>query len=139
MRWVSLFFLLFIAVLLESTVVSMPLVFIILLCGAVVFASPAIFFWAFFTGIVLDAMMLQILGARSLFLLLVLTVAFLYQRKFEIQRLRFILIFSFLGSLLYGWIFEYDYVLMQAIIASVVAGGLFFVMQQVVHSKKGNL
>lgn len=129
MRGLFLFFLLFSAILLESTIVSIPITFAVLFCYAVVFTDLAIFAYAFFGGIILDALLLHVLGGRSIFFLVLLTVAFLYQRKFEIQRVRFVLVFSFLGSLLYGWIFGYDYVLIQSVISSLIAGGLFLIMQ----------
>lgn len=138
MRWFSLFLLLFIAVLLESTVVMLPITFIILLCQMVVFTNSAILIWAFFTGIILDASLLHILGARSLFFLILLAIIFLYQRKFEIQRFWFVFIFSFFGSLFYGWLFEYSFIFPPALVSAVLSICVFSVMQ-VKFFRKNNL
>lgn len=136
MKWFFLLLLLFIAIILEATITTVPLVFIILFCFAVVFHLSAIFLWSFLCGIVLDVVTFSPVGTRSLFFLLLLCLTFLYQRKFEIQSFPFVLIFSFLGSLLYGWILRFDYFFAQAIVAALIAVGLFFIMQKGVRQNK---
>lgn len=90
----------------------------------------AILIWSFLCGLVLDTLTFQALGGRSVFFLLALVAAFLYRRKFEIKNPAFILVFGFLGSLLYAWIFGYDTMFPGAFINAVIGLGLFFIISK---------
>src|SRR5258708_5097713 len=129
MKWIFLFILRCIALLLEVTITTLPLVLIILLCAAVLYTSTSIFLWVFFSGLLLDFLLLRTIGQSSLFVLIFLAMAFLYERKFEIQSISFIVLFSFLGSFLYVWIFGYGYVFLEAIICELIGVCLFLLMQ----------
>src|SRR5579859_116016 len=100
-----LFFLLIIATFLEGTVTTLPLVLICLLCLTIFFRNLYLFIAAFFVGILLDAFALRELGETSIFFLLLIFLILLYQRKYEINSYPFVLIASFVGSLLYLLLF----------------------------------
>ncbi len=127
MKWFSLFLLLFVAILLESTITNLPIVLVVLLCSAVILRNPGVFLWGFFSGIMLDALKLQTIGESSLFFLLFLLTAFLYDRKFEVQSVPFVLLFSFLGSVLYMWIFGNNYIFVHSVVNAMIAVGVFLV------------
>ncbi|HSW87745.1 MAG TPA: hypothetical protein VLG12_01135 [Candidatus Saccharimonadales bacterium] len=127
MKWFPLLLLLFIAVLFESTITNLPLVLIVLFCAAVVLRNSTIFLWSFFSGIFLDALKLAIIGESSLFFLLFLTAAFLYERKFETQSMPFVLLFSFFGSVFYLWILGNNYIFPQAVLSMMIAFGIFWI------------
>lgn len=125
MKWFILFLLLFLALLLESTITSLPLVLIILFCAAVVWRNSAIFLWGFVTGLVLDSLLLQPLGKSSIFFIIFLTAAFLYERKFEVQSIPFVGIFSFVGSFIYLWIYGYKGIIWEAMVSASITILLF--------------
>lgn len=96
-------FSLLISILLESTIVTLPLVFLIILFAAVVLKNNDVFVLAFFSGIFLDFLTLGTIGLSSLYFIAVVMLIFLYQKKFEIESLNFVTITALLGSL--GYLF----------------------------------
>lgn len=126
--------LIFLVAILSLFVASWPIVFILLTFLAFV-SKTWIFFLAFFMGIILDLMLFRFLGATSLFLTTFLFLIFLYEKKFEIYTLPFVLIVSFVGSALYLMIFGYNYVLQQAIVSSLIAVLLFAFCKNLQHKK----
>lgn len=126
--------LIFLVAILSLVVASWPIVFILLTFLAFV-SKTWIFFLAFFMGIILDLMLFRFLGATSLFLTTFLFLIFLYEKKFEIYTLPFVLIVSFVGSALYLMIFGYNYVLQQAIVSSLTAVLLFAFCKNLRHKK----
>lgn len=110
---------------LEGTISSIPLVLLFLLVLYVLFKKSWVFFVAFGTGIVLDILYLQSLGATSLFFIFFLLVIVLYEKKFEITTIPFVLYASFLGSGLFLWVFGYEHVFLQALFSSVLGVVLF--------------
>lgn len=126
MKWVIVFLLLFAAILFESTITTLPIVLLVLLCCAVVLRSSAMLIWSFFAGIFLDALKLQSIGGSSLFFLLFLAAAFLYERKFEVQSIPFVLIFSFFGSLFYLLVFGSNAAFFQALQSAVLTAAFFW-------------
>ena len=128
MKWLIFFLLLFIAILLESTISTLPLVFIVLLCGAVVYKETEILIAAVIAGVVLDMLLFRIAGVTSIFFLVALLLAFLYEKKFEIKSLPFITVFSFVGSMIYCLIFVRNMIFLQAVISCVLVICLFMVL-----------
>lgn len=126
--------LIFLVAFLSLVVASWPIVFILLTFLAFV-SKTWIFFLAFFMGIILDLMLFRFLGATSLFLTTFLFLIFLYEKKFEIHTLPFVLIVSFVGSALYLMIFGYNYVLQQALVSSLIAVLLFAFCKNLRHKK----
>ena len=129
MRWFIFFLLLCLAIILESTITTLPLVFIVLFFSAVVFDTPALFVWSFLSGLVLDTLLFQPLGESSIFFLACLALAWLYERKFEIRSIPFMLVFSFLGSMGYIWLFGGSDIFLQGVLSAGVGLGIFFLMR----------
>lgn len=131
MKWFIFFLFLFLALLLESTLTTLPLVFIVLLCSAVVFRTPLVFVWSFVSGILLDSVTLHPVGVSSIFFLLFLGIAGLYERKFETQTIPFIAFLTFVGSSISLWIEHADYIFIESLISSGISIGLFFVYKYI--------
>ena len=119
--------LLLISVLLEGTVTALPLVLLCLICMTIVMRGSWIFFFAFIAGIFLDTFALRQLGEASIFLLSVIFLILLYQRKYEINSYPFVFIASFLSSLLYLFTFDYGGAIILAS-ASAVIGVLLLML-----------
>ncbi len=103
--FVFLIFLLFFAVIIESSLTSVPLVLSFLIALYLLKREVWIFPLAFFSGLVLDSLLLRPLGQTSLFFTLFLFLVELYERKFEIKTFSFVFMSSFLGSIAYLIIF----------------------------------
>lgn len=116
-------FFIFLAVLLEATVTTLPVVAVLLLCYGIAKKENA-FIIAFVAGLLLDIFTLRPLGETSLFLLLFLFLVFLYQRKYEINSYPFVIVSSFLGAYVYLMLFGSTSVT-KAMICSVIATVLF--------------
>lgn len=128
--------LLIIAVVLQGTVTSLPLVLLILIVSAVKIRSSNVFFLAFVSGIVLDIILVHPLGVSSIFFLSVLLVIFLYERKYELSSLIFVLSVTAVMSLVSGFLFPTPQLFLQVILSVVINGLLFSMIQFLTVSKK---
>jgi len=124
------------AVFLEGTVTTLPLVFVLLLLMTIWQRSSIVFIFAFFAGVVLDMLQLQIPGETSLFLLVFLFFVLLYERKYEIDSLPFVAIAAFVGSLLFCGIFGYSSMWAQAVIIMGLAIGGFLLGKLLRNQKR---
>lgn len=115
---------------LESSVTTLPLVFLTLLCLAVLIRKEWIFAVAFFCGLVLDALSLRLLGQSSLYFIVYIFLVFLYQRKFEIATKYFIFASSFIGSLGFLWFFSANNLITESLISSIIGVLLFVILSK---------
>lgn len=118
-------FSLILALLLESTVTTLPLVMVMILFLAIVKRSNEVFVIAFFAGLFLDLLTLGRLGISSLYFTIFIFIVYTYQNKFEIETLNFITIFSFFGSLIYLLIQGTGLIILQSIITTIIAAASF--------------
>lgn len=119
------FLLLFIAVLIEGVVISIPIVLDVIIIFFILKRSYWLFLPAFVSGIFLDVLSVRALGLSSLFFVLFIFIVALYERKFEIATYPFVFLSSFLGGFLYLLIFGYNHIVGQAIMSSLIAIVLF--------------
>ncbi len=120
---------LFIALLLEGAVTTVPLVLICLLCLLLVKRGPSVFAVAFLAGMFLDILTVKVLGTSSLFFIIFLFLILLYQRKYEINSYPFVAAAAFLGSVLFLLVFGYGNWFWQSVISSLLALLLFGVLK----------
>lgn len=113
-----------------STLTTIPIIVSVILCLTVVSKNPKIFILAILGGLLIDVFSLRVLGSTSLFLIIFTFMIFLYQRRFEIQTHTFVFIGSFVGSILYLFIFENNQVLVQSLLSSLLAFFLFKVFNR---------
>lgn len=127
--------LLLLALVLEASLTTLPFIFLVSLCLMVVLKENWLFALAFIFGLLFDLLSFKTLGVTSAFLVLFLFLVLLYQSKFEITTGYFVLIASFLGSLLFLFLQGYTYaILVQAIVSSIVGLLLFKLMQRLPRS-----
>lgn len=120
-----LLFVLGIAIVLEGTVTSLPLVLIALILIAVHLKTSDVFFLAFLAGIILDLFLVRQVGESSVFFLLVLFCIFLYERKYEIESTIFVTFASMLSALIYLIIFPSPFRLVQIATVTLLAVVIF--------------
>ncbi|MBI2430574.1 MAG: hypothetical protein HYV39_01000 [Candidatus Levybacteria bacterium] len=120
----------FIPVLLEGSVTTLPLTFCLLLIFYIFQKDAVIFPISLLAGILLDLLLVRSIGISSIFFILFLFIVFLYERKFEIETVPFVFFASFLGSLGYLWIFGYKDILLQAGVVAIFFSALFVILQR---------
>lgn len=125
MIFLSLVFL----VLLESTVVKIPLLAIFLLNLFVRQRNTTTFIYAFFVGIVFDILIVQKVGFTSLYLITFLYLVYLYQRKFEINTLPFVLIATKIAVISSYFIFGRSGLFLMLIISLIFSVLLFYLLK----------
>jgi rod shape-determining protein MreD len=130
-----LYVLLGIAVLLEGSITSLPLVLSMLLVLAVNLRKQDVFVAAFLAGFLLDVLLVRPVGVTSIFFLCMLLLVFLYEKKYEIKSLFFVVLFAGLSSALYLMIFHSPDFFLQVVISTLIAGGLFNLLRALNHKK----
>lgn len=113
------------SILLEGAITTFPLTLLLLFSVYVFTRGTWIFMIAFISGFFLDILSFKTPGTSSLLFLSFIFILTLYERKFELRTINFVLISCFLGSFLYLIILGYNYALLQAVISSLMAV-LFF-------------
>ena len=136
MKLVFFILLSFVALLLQTSIVTWPLVLGIFVSVAVIEKKASVFFTAFLLGIILDMLLFHPIGASSIFLTLFLLVIFLYQRKFEIQTMPFVFFASLIGSAVYLLVFGYLEILLSSGMAALYGAVCFFMAMKLFGKKK---
>lgn len=77
------------------------------------------------SGIIIDSVLVRPLGQTSVFLLAMLSIVSLYERKFEIASAPFLAASSFVGSTVFLTLFGYTNVVSQSIIATILTVIMF--------------
>ncbi len=133
-----LYTLVFIALILEGTVTSLPLVLVALILLAINLAKTDVFLIAFLSSMLLDVFLVRATGLTGIFYLCILLLIFLYNKKYETQTLVFILLATALSSTLYLFIFPAPDIFLQVIISTLLAGGLFSLFRLRTQKKENN-
>lgn len=117
-----------IAIFLESSIFSLPLVLIVILISAVFIRESYVFLLAFAGGLVLDILTQRTLGLSSLYFVAFVFIIFLYHKKFEAGTFQFLTAASFLGSLFYLFFIGTGQIIFHSIIIVLftVTSFLFF-------------
>jgi len=126
MQYIFLIFLC-LAVYLEGTLSTLPLVLALIIPYAVLTKKEHLFFYIFLSGIVLDILYGQIVGFTSLYFICSVFCILLYQRKYEIATYPFIAFSTAVVSFFYLLIFVHTYIIGQVIV-SVALAEIFFII-----------
>lgn len=109
-------------------ITTVPFFIGLLTIATVLFKKPWVFFLALGLGLFLDLILIRSLGHTALVLTIFVFLLFLYEKKFETQTVAFVFISTFLGSIFYLWLFEYQMVILQALVSAIVAVVFFRVI-----------
>lgn len=123
--------LLFLSLFLEGTVTTLPLVVVLLLLLMINRREGVVFVLAFISGLLLDILRLQTFGGTSLFLLCFLFLVLLYQRKYEIDSLPFVMIAAFIGTVGFGLVWNDQGIVLEAVVNALLAAGLFLFVKTI--------
>jgi cell shape-determining protein MreD len=128
--------LLLLALVLEVSLITIPFIFLVLLCLMVLLKENWLFILAFIFGLLFDLLSFKTIGVSSSFLVIFLFLVLLYQSKFEITTGYFVLIAAFLGSFLFLFLQGYMHlIIVQAVASSIIGLLLFKTMQKLSKSK----
>lgn len=108
-----------------SGITTIPFSVGLLAVSTVLFKKSWVFFLAFGLGLFLDLILIRHLGYTGLVLTIFVFLIRLYERKFETQTVAFVFFSTFLGSLAYLRIFDYQQILLQSLANSLFAVLLF--------------
>ncbi|MGH7245884.1 MAG: hypothetical protein ACREGI_03050 [Candidatus Levyibacteriota bacterium] len=128
MKWIVFLFFVFFAIILEVSVFSLPLTLLVIILFAVMLRNGWVFPVAFVAGIILDSLFFSQVGVRSMFLIAVIAIVYLYQNKFEIHTGEFAAFSSFLASFLYLLFFGSQNIFLQSFVSALLGAALFLVM-----------
>lgn len=120
----------FIAIMLQTTATTIPLVLLIILFCSVVKRSNEVFLIAFLSGLFLDLFTLGRLGLSSLYFVTFVFIIYTYQKKFEIETFYFVIIFSLVGSLFYLMLMGSDHLISQTILSTLISSLSFLVYKK---------
>lgn len=124
MKFIPLLFLI-ISLLLQSSVLSLPLVLLVIIVITVVYKNYFVFVLAFIFGILLDILSFKTIGFSPVFFSIIIFLILMYERKFEIQTNYFVIFSSALGSFLFIIFYGYGNLILGTIV-SVGIGVLMF-------------
>ncbi len=123
---------LILALILEISLTTIPLVFIVLLVFTLAFKKNYMFAIAFFVGLFFDILSFKPLGVSSIFFVVFLYLVLIYQSKFEIASNNFVFASSFLGSLAFLMLSGYNNsIILQVFLASVISLVLFTFIKRI--------
>lgn len=125
MKYILYITLLFFAAVFESLYTTIPLIVMSVLLLYVVWRDRSLFIIAFWSGIVFDTLSVEKIGASSIFLVVFLFLVVLYERKFEIDTIYFVLFATFLGSFGIGILFSYPSPIIYSGVSAIIAGTVF--------------
>lgn len=131
------------AIIFETSLIQLPLVLLSLLLLGVLWKEQWIFLAAFLAGSILDIAAFRTVGISSLFFIAVLGVVFLYERKFEIQSIPFVIVATLLSTSLYFFFFGSTAAILQVLVSIGISTATFLFLPQILGNtlitKKGYL
>ncbi len=128
MEWLIFSLITLLSLFISTGFVAAPLTIGCILAMLVLFKKSHVLLLAFILGILTDILAFHTVGLTSLFFLGLLGAVFLYERKFEIRTFQFVIVFSFLASMLYSFLFHMPHILLGSIATALWASGIFFVL-----------
>lgn len=117
-------------VFLEGSVTTVPLTLFSLIITYCFYKEDWIFVGAFFSGFVLDILLIRQVGTTSIFFLSSLVLIFFYQKKFEIASEYFVFLSLAIANLLYLFLFSQSDVFFSGISLACVGAVLFVILKR---------
>lgn len=125
-----LLLLVLIAVILEGTILSLPLVAMSLLLLTVQFKTADVFIVAFFSGLALDVLLVRQIGETSVVFLILLLFVFLYDRKYEVRSLLFVTLGTAIAIGVYLIIFPSSDRMVQILLTTLLGASIFTIIRR---------
>jgi len=124
--------LLLVSIFLESTIITVPLTFLIIIFSAVTLKNNEVFILAFLSGLLLDVLTLGTIGLTSAFFVSFVMLIFLYQKKFEIESLSFVSMAALIGSIVYLFLTNSNHLVPESLFATFLMFSSFFIFKKTI-------
>lgn len=121
---------LLISILFESVFTTIPLTLLIILFITIVLRESDVFIFAFLSGLLLDIFSYRALGISSAIFVTLITLIFLYQRKFEIESFNFLVLISFSGILVYLFVTGASNLIFQTLFSTLLISFSYLVFKK---------
>ncbi len=121
---------LLISILFESVFTTIPLTLLVILFITIVLRESDVFIFAFLSGLLLDIFSYRVLGISSAIFVTLITLVFLYQRKFEIESFNFLVLISFSGTLVYLFITGASNLIFQTLFSTLLISFSYLVFKK---------
>lgn len=108
-----------VSILLESSLMTIPITLLIILFASIYFRKISMFFLAFFAGLFLDILAFKNIGWSSFYFMILVFVIFLYQKKFEVENSHFVLALSFISSFGYLFLMGSNHVILGSLLSCI--------------------
>ena len=99
----------------DDSILQVPFVLLVLFIMSIMYKSEWVFPIGFISGLVLDMLLFRPLGLSSMFFILFLFLVFLYERKFELRSIWFVVMMSCFGSFAYLLFFGNVFLIVQVL------------------------
>lgn len=113
------------AVIIETTLIQLPLVMLLLLIATIIYRSEWVFIISTVLGVLVDSLLFRQIGQTSLFYLFFVLGIFWYEQKFELRTVPFVSLMSCIGGLCYFLLFGSQMLILQTIVTGII-GVLIF-------------
>lgn len=114
---------------LQGSLFSIPFIIPIILLYFIFSKKESAFFAAAVFGILIDILLLNPLGATSIFLIIFLFISTMYTRIFEAENFYFAAVFTLIGSGVYSYIFYPSDFVLKAIVCLAIVVFVYLVMR----------
>lgn len=125
------FVILIILLLLEATFTTIPLLLVVFNLYTIIYKKEKVFAYAFLFGGLFDILAFKSVGLSPFLLILFLAFVLLYKRKFEIETSVFVVISTFLGSLIYLFFIFSKPLVLESFLASIISVIVFKILGKV--------
>lgn len=119
--------LLLLSLILEGTLISIPLLVAAVVATSVIYRNAWYIAGVFLIGIIYDMMTMQNTGQTSVFLLVVIALSELYQRKFETRTFLFVTIATIVSVSIYILIFGSYAFFIQLLVATGFSALIYYI------------
>lgn len=103
-----LYILMFVSLLIDSTLISFPLLFILCLLNYILYSDIKSLVTGFFVLTLLDILRVSQIGLMPAFFLVTCLLLNLYKKNFEIKDFKMVIFFLFVASISFAAIFNYS-------------------------------
>lgn len=125
MKYLIALIFLFVALIFEVSLVSLPLVLVLLIVLSVIYKDYSVFVLGMVFGILRDMLTFSIVGVTSIFFISLIFIILSYQKKFEITSSYFVIFAIVVFGSLYLLMVGPSFIILK-IIVSILLGVIFF-------------
>lgn len=113
----------------EATITTLPFTLMVLFFVSVTTRRSEVFLLSLVSGVILDMLAFRMIGISAIYFVSFIFLVILYQKKFELESLPFVGVFSLIGSLGYLFLIGAKGMILQSVLISFIVVISFSVFQ----------